>query len=127
MIVKEVFNNISEYNDLRKFKNDKETINFALNPNNVLLVRSNLKKGLEQSFGYHLRKDNYLEKLVIWCAKMWPQKNWYDIDFYYNCSDGGYSYKKSKALIKACLIYTCLSSSNRCISFKGVDNKYYRL
>lgn len=103
-----------------------ETINYAIDAKNVLLVRTNLKKGLEQSFGYHLRKDNYLHKITIWCAKMYSQDEWYDKDVYYSCADGGDAYTHDDDFLKSCLIYTCLSNQNKCISFDGSDGRYYR-
>ena len=103
-----------------------ETINYAIDAKNVLLVRANLKKGLEQSFGYHLRKDNYLHKLPIYCAKLYPQENWYERDVYFSTSDGGNAYAKDKVFLKSCLIYTCLSNQNKCLSFNGSDGRYYR-
>ena len=103
-----------------------ETINYAIDAKNVLLVRTNLKKGLEQSFGYHLRKDNYLHKITIWCAKMYSQDEWYDRDIYYSCADGGDTYTHDENFLKSCLIYTCLSNQNKCLSFTGSDGRYYR-
>jgi hypothetical protein len=103
-----------------------ETINYAIDAKNVLLVRTNLKKGLEQSFGYHLRKDNYLHKITIWCAKMYSQDEWYDKDIYYSCADGGDAYTHDSDFLKSCLIYTCLSNQNKCLSFDGSDGRYYR-
>lgn len=103
-----------------------ETINYAIDAKNVLLVRTNLKKGLEQSFGYHLRKDNYLHKITIWCAKMYSQDEWYDKDVYYSCADGGDTYTYDTDFLKSCLIYTCLSNQNKCLSFDGSDGRYYR-
>ena len=102
-----------------------ETINYAIDAKNVLLVRTNLKKGLEQSFGYHLRKDNYLHKITIWCAKMYSQDEWYDKDVYYSCADGGDAYTHDPDFLKSCLIYTCLSNQNKCLSFDGSDGRYY--
>ncbi len=103
-----------------------ETINYAIDAKNVLLVRANLKKGLEQSFGYHLRKDNYLIKLPIYCTKLYPQENWYERDVYFSTSDGGDAYTKDKVFLKSCLIYTCLFNQNKCLSFTGSDGRYYR-
>lgn len=103
-----------------------ETINYAIDAKNVLLVRANLKKGLEQSFGYHLRKDNYIHKITIWCAKMYPQDDWYDRDVYYSCADGGNAYTKDSQFLKSCLIYACLSNQNKCLSFDGSDGRRYQ-
>ena len=76
--------------------------------------------------GFYLRKDNYIEKLPLFCAKMYPQTNWYEKDVYFTTSDGGNNYLKDKELLKSCLIYTSLSQSNKIISFKGSDNRIYQ-
>ena len=41
-------------------------------------------------------------------------------------SDGGNTYTKDKVFLKSCLIYTCLSNQNKCLSFTGSDGRYYR-
>lgn len=159
VIVKKCFKNVAEYNDKRKFPNDKEMnvvcrtngyentswvykkgrkpifneniiayltcIGFPVNRNNYNLVRCNLKKGLENSYGFHLRSDNFLEKLPIFCAKCFPQKKWYETDVYYTPADGGNQYIKDKEFLKECLIYTCLTFNNRCISFVATNGKKF--
>lgn len=99
---------------------------YPLNAMNKCLVRCNWKNGLEQSKGFHLRKSNYIEKLPLWTAKLYPQDNWYDKDVYFTTSDGGDAYTKDKVFLKSCLIYTCLSNQNKCLSFNGSDGRYYR-
>lgn len=93
---------------------------------NVYLVRANFKTGMEQSFGFHLHKDNYLEKLVLFASKLFYQDNWYEQEVYFNSADGGTAYTKDKVFLKSCLIYTCLSNQNKCLSFNGSDGRYYR-
>ena len=93
---------------------------------NVYLVRANFKTGMEQSFGFHLHKDNYLEKLVLFASKLFYQDNWYEQEVYFNSADGGDAYTKDKLFLKSCLIYTCLSNQNKCLSFNGSDGRYYR-
>ena len=85
------------------------------------LTRCGYVTGIEQSFGFFVRKDNYLTKLPIWVSKLLPQDNWYDKDIYNNTSDGGELYTKDNEFLKYCLIYTCLSNQNKCLSFKGSD------
>lgn len=75
---------------------------------------------------FYVRKDNYLHKLPLWVAKLLPQDNWYDKDLYNTTSDGGDAYTYDKDFLKSCLIYTCLSNQNKCLSFTGSDGRYYR-
>lgn len=90
------------------------------------LSRCGNRAGVEQSYGFMVRRDNYLEKLPMWVSKMYPMDNWFDKDVYYNTSDGGDAYTKDKDFLKSCLIYTCLSNQNKCLSFTGSDGRYYR-
>lgn len=90
------------------------------------LCRSGYKVGVTQSFGFYLRKDNYLNKLPMWVSKLFPQDNWYDKDVYNTTSDGGDRYTKDHDFLKSCLIYTCLSRYNKCLSFDGSDGRFYR-
>ncbi|MGU8987224.1 hypothetical protein ACV3V0_05865 [Clostridium perfringens] len=157
--IKQCNNNVSKYNDMRKFKDDIESnivcnangyekldykykkgrkpitnenilgylcvMGFSPAPINSYLVRMNFVTGITQSFGYHLRKDNYLEKLPIFCAKQYPQEKWYERDVYSNTSDGGYKYLDDKELLKNCLIFTALSQNNKIVSFIGSDGNLY--
>lgn len=90
------------------------------------LCRSGYKVGVTQSFGFYLRKDNYLDKLPMWVSKLFPQDNWYDKDVYNTTADGGDRYTKDHDFLKSCLIYTCLSRYNKCLSFDGSDGRFYR-
>lgn len=73
-----------------------------------------------------IRKDVYLRYLPLWCAKMYPQENWYDKDVFATSYDGGDAYTKDENFLKSCLLYTCLSNQNKCLSFTGSDGRYYR-
>lgn len=75
--------------------------------------------------GFYLTKQNYLNKLPLFCTKMYPEDNWYEKDVYFVCSDKGNEYIKDKDLIKKSLIYTCLSPKNHICSFLGSNNKLY--
>lgn len=75
--------------------------------------------------GFYLTKTNFLKKLPLFCAKKYPQENWYEKDVYFTCSDNGEEYAKDNELIKQSLIYTCLSNQNHMISFKGSNDKLY--
>lgn len=93
---------------------------------NRCLVRCNWNSGLSKSQGLHLRKDNYKDMLCYFVAKMYPQDEWYEKDVYFTTADGGDKYKKDKDFLKYCLIYTCLSNQNKCLSFKGSDGRDYQ-
>ena len=101
-------------------------INFPINAINYRLTRCNTKSELEQSFGFHLRNDNYMSKLPVWCSKLFPQDNWYEKDVYFTTSDGGDAYTKDPDFLKSCLIYTCLSNQNKCLTFEGSDGRHYQ-
>ena len=76
--------------------------------------------------GCYLTGDRYKDVLPLWVAKMVPLDNWYEKDVYATTSDGGDAYTKDKDFLKSCLIYTCLSNQNKCLSFTGSDGRYYR-
>ena len=76
--------------------------------------------------GFYLRKDVYLKACPLFVAKLYGQDAWYERDVYFNTSDGGDAYTKDKVFLKSCLIYTCLSNQNKCMSFNGSDGRYYR-
>ena len=62
----------------------------------------------------------------MFCAKAFPQDAWYDKDAYSTTADGGDAYTKDSSFLKSCLIYTCLSSQNKCLSFDGSDGRRYQ-
>lgn len=78
------------------------------------------------AMGRYLTKENYLKLLPLFSAKLFPEEQWYDRDIYATTSDGGDAYTKDKDFLKSCLIYTCLSNQNKCLSFTGSDGRYYR-
>lgn len=98
------------------------TINYSPDAMNRILVRQ-MYFGAR---GYYLRKDSYLYKLPLWVSKCVSFDKWYKKDLYYNTSDGGNAYTYDNDFLKSCLIYTCLSNQNKCLSFDGSDGKYYR-
>ena len=78
------------------------------------------------AMGRYLDKNDYLTLLPLWVAKMIPLDNWYDKDVYATTSDGGTAYTHDTAFLQHCLLYTCLSNQNKCLSFTGSDGRYYR-
>lgn len=97
---------------------------FAIDAKSRILVRG--PGYFHHGVGFILRSDNYKIKLPLWVAKSFPQDNWYDKDVYNTTSDGGDAYTHDEDFLKSCLIYTCLSNQNKCLSFTGSDDRYYR-
>ena len=64
--------------------------------------------------------------MPLWVAKYYPQDHWYEKDVYNTTSDGGDAYTYDASFLKSCLLYTCLSNQNKCLSFNGSDGRYYR-
>jgi len=95
---------------------------FAVTQHDVYLLRGtryNIR-------GFYLRSDNFVEKLPLFAAKLYPQKNWYERDVYFTTADGGDRYLKDKDFLKTCFIFTCLSQRNHCRSFDGSDGRFYK-
>lgn len=97
-------------------------INYPISAMNRYFTR----QALYGARGFYIREDNFLEKLPLFVAKMYPLKNWYDKEVLMTSSDGGYDYIKDESFLKSCLLFTCLSIGNKCISFDGSDGNYYR-
>lgn len=102
------------------------TIGNSIDAKHRYLTRMPYYVGIEQSFGYYLRRDNYLNKLPIFCAKLYPQDEWYETDVYFNTSDKGNMYECDSYLLKSCLIYVCLSYDNKCRSIIGTNGVIYQ-
>ena len=62
----------------------------------------------------------------MFVAKLLPMDKWYEKEVYFTTSDKGESYIQDRDFLKSCLLYTCLSNQNKCVSFDGSDDKYYR-
>lgn len=84
--------------------------------------------------GFYLRKDNYLEKLPIFCASRYITYNreWTERARIMKSADGAERFfndlkngNLEQYLLK-CLLFTCLEMQNHMRSFKGSDNRYYR-
>lgn len=95
---------------------------FLIGPSNFSLTR----QILYNARGFYLRDDNYLSKLPLFAAKLYPQEKWYEKDVYFTTADGGDKYTKDKDFLKSCFIFTCLSRYNKCISFTGSDKRFYQ-
>ncbi len=98
------------------------TDSFGVDPKHVSLTR----QILFNARGFYLREDNFAEKLPLFAAKWYPQKNWYERDIYFTTADGGDRYLKDKDFLKTCFIFACLSQRNHCRSFNGSDGRFYK-
>jgi len=154
--VKKVNNRLTRYSDKRLFKNDEKWISCESNwleslkitkkiakynkniiwylvaiwwwveAKHINLTRCIYKTALEQSFGFYLRSDNFIDKLPLFCAKLFPQENWYERDIYFTTADRWEDYLEDKDFLKSCLIFTCLSQRNKCLSFEWSDGRFYK-
>lgn len=84
--------------------------------------------------GFFLRKDNYLEKLPMFCASRYITYNrkWTERARIMKSADGSERYKKSVAenqldqFLLKCLLFTVLETQNHMRSFLGSDGKWYK-
>ena len=90
------------------------------------LTRTATADALEQCYGYYLRDEYFLNKLPLFVAKSFPQEKWYEKEVYFTTSDGGEEYLADNNFLKKCLLWTCLTSRNKCCTFIGSDGKFYR-
>ena len=95
---------------------------YGFDANSLCLVRN----GLYNGHGFYLRNDNYMAKLPLFVAKQFPFDEWYYKNMFDTTSDGGNAYTMDQDFLKSCLIYTCLSNQNKCLSFTGSDGRYYK-
>lgn len=93
---------------------------YSIDQKSFGLIRVNRYNGN----GFHLRMDNYLEKLPMFVASVFSRDNWTD-DIYNKSFDSLGRYKHDAKFLKKCFIYTCLSFQNKCRSFIGSDGRYY--
>lgn len=89
-------------------------------------VRNITVSCLYNGHGCYLTKNLYKSVLPIWVAKHIPLEYWHEKDIYATTSDGGNAYTKDKDFLKSCLIYTCLSNQNKCLTFDGSDGRHYQ-
>ena len=98
-------------------------VGMGFDPKNIGFVRTalNLRKN-----GFYLRKDNFIKKLPLFCAKAYPQYNWYETDIYSTTADGGNVFERDKQFLKKCLIWSCLTNKNHCKAICGSDKRFYQ-
>ena len=95
-----------------------------------VLIRCGLYKG----HGYYLRRDNYLEKLPMFCASRYITYNrqWTERARIMKSADGTTAFmrdvasgKLSQFLLK-CLLFTCMETQNHMRTFTGSDGRFYK-
>ncbi len=93
-----------------------------------------LVAGIFNGNGFFLRKDNYLEKLPMFCASRYITYNreWTERARIMKSADGAKAFahdvangKLSQFLLK-CLLFTCLEMQNHMRTFTGSDGRFYR-
>ena len=93
-----------------------------------------LTVGAYDANGFYLRRDNFLEKLPMFCASRYITYNheWTERARIMKSADGAEKYKRAlsdgkldKWLLKT-LLFTCLEMQNHMRSFKGSDGRFYR-
>lgn len=86
-----------------------------------------VRVGRYDSNGAFVRRESYLEKLPLFVAKKYSiEDSWIENGTIYTSADKGDIFKNDVNFLKSCLIYTCLSYYNKCLSFDGSDGRYYR-
>lgn len=93
-----------------------------------------LTTALYNAHGFFLRKDNYLEKLPMFCASRYITYNraWTERARIMKSADGAKRFnadvvsgKLAQFLLK-CLLFTCTEMQNHMRSFTGSDGRFYR-
>jgi hypothetical protein len=93
-----------------------------------------LAAGIYNGNGFHLRKDNYLEKLPMFCASRYITYNrsWTQRARIMKSADGSAAFArdvangKLKPFLLKCLLFTCLEMQNHMRTFTGSDGRFYR-
>lgn len=84
--------------------------------------------------GFYLRKDNYLEKLPMFCASRYITYNrvWTERARIMKSADGADDFfrdianSKLQQFLLKCLLFTCLEMQNHMRTFTGSDGRFYR-
>ena len=84
--------------------------------------------------GFYVRKENYLEKLPLFCASRYITYNagWTTRGLIMKSADGATAFmrdvasgKLSQFLLK-CLLFTCMETQNHMRTFTGSDGRFYK-
>lgn len=78
------------------------------------------------AMGRYLSADTYKKYIPLFVAKLYSEEKWYETDIYATTADGGDAYTKDVDFLKSCLLYTCLSNQNKCLTFEGSDGRHYQ-
>lgn len=97
---------------------------------NVSLVRV----GRYDGGGFYVRKDNYLEKLPMFCASRYITYNreWTERARIMKSADGADRFNADVASgkldqwLRKCLLFTCMEMQNHMRTFTGSDGRFYR-
>jgi hypothetical protein len=95
---------------------------FSIDRKHAYLVRC----GIWDGHGFFVRSDNFVEKLPLFVAAVFPYDKWWKADVYAKTYDGEKQHLSDKDFLKKCLLYTGLSQKNKCRSFQGSDGRFYR-
>lgn len=98
-----------------------EASGFGLTAQDVRMTRISTYHG----YGSQVRISNYAEQTVLFVAKQYPQKRWFERDIYYTTADKGNLYKKDIDFLRKSTLWTCISHKNHCLSFDGTDGRFY--
>ncbi len=90
--------------------------------------------GCYRGNGFFVRKDNYLEKLPMFCASRYITYNrgWTERARIMKSADGADEFLRDVAngeleqFLLKCLLFTCLEMQNHMRTFKGSDGRFYR-
>ncbi|MCD7873093.1 MAG: hypothetical protein LUG21_07350 [Clostridiales bacterium] len=90
--------------------------------------------GRYDGHGFYLRKDNYLEKLPMFCASRYITYNrqWTERARIMKSADGAEKFEKDIAngkltqFLLKCLLFSCIEMQNHMRTFIGSDGKLYR-
>ena len=70
-----------------------------------------------------LDNSNLLQTLPLWVANCYKSKNYTEKEVIMKSGDGGTAYQKDKEFLNNCLIWSCLTNINKCISNDQVKNE----
>lgn len=93
-----------------------------------------LSAGIFNGNGFFLRKDNYLEKLPMFCASRYITYNraWTERARIMKSADGADRFARDVAsgkltqFLLKCLLFTCTEMQNHMRTFTGSDGRFYR-
>lgn len=100
-----------------------EASGFWLTPQDNRLVRIALYHGR----GSQIRTYNYHEQLPLFVAKNFPKEGWYEDGILASTADDkAKKFLTDQDFLRKCIIWSCLTRKNHCLSFTGSDNIEYK-